>query len=984
MAQIGAQIQKTRDVVVEPALAAMVPEGGGGGEGGGSDDGETDTVETMRRRRSAYYTVTHKVHEEVRQPSIMVNGTLKPYQLEGLRWMVSLYNNNLNGILADEMGLGKTIQTISLVTYLIEAKSNAGPYLIIVPLSTLGNWVREFDKWAPSVVKVIYRGDAAMRRNIYDMQMALGGYNVVLTTYEFVVRDQAVLAKTSWKYIIIDEGHRMKNANSKMAMTLGVRYRSQNRILLTGTPLQNNLTELWALLNFLLPSIFSSADTFEQWFKKPFEQTTMGDAAELEEEETYLIINRLHQVLRPFLLRRLKTDVESQLPDKVETVIRCDMSVWQRVLYRQMQRKISVATGEDGGGNGRRFNNLLMQLKKICNHPFIFYGAEEIAKLPEEMLIRSSGKFVLLAHMLAKLKRGNHRTLIFSQMTTALDYMEDFMCAIGVRYMRLDGNTKADDRQEMLNEFNAEDSPYFCFLLSTRAGGLGLNLQTADTVIIFDSDWNPMMDLQAQDRAHRIGQTKEVRVIRLISAGTVEVKILDQANRKLQVDAQVIQAGQFNNKATDTDRETMLKSILRQQTDELDNMGDRCPDKEDVNRMLARSDEEFEMYQEIDEERVRTAPEEEMMVDESELPPWVLQPEVDHKTTEEAEQEAMLTHGRGRRKHAAVQDADQLTEKEWLDVMEGDISLEAALARRKNRIERRRTSMGLNGSSAANSGDDGDDDDEVENDSDDDDAPLVADDSSDGGTRRRRRGSHKSRAAPRPPVTTKRRRSSTNVVDGGAEEDGGGDEGGAGSRVKRRRMNGTTPVANGRRGRPSRSAASAAPVIIESDEDDDDRPLANLAGSGRSGDGSWRGRPPAGWAGGARNGDSGPRRRRRSVVFSDEVDRLANGNGGAGSRRGKKLVAPADESDSDADVGRKEAEEREDEEDEEDEDEGCAASASPAVDGKDADEGNDDDVFSGDGADTDGGADEGRGEDDAGGGSMRTRLRLRVRPPNGR
>ncbi|PXF50064.1 Transcription regulatory protein SNF2 [Gracilariopsis chorda] len=649
---------------------------------------ENDTVpiDAMRRRRDLYYTVTHSVQEEVRQPSIMVHGTLKAYQLEGLKWMVSLYNNNLNGILADEMGLGKTIQTISLVTYLVEMKKNHGPFLIIVPLSTMGNWVRELDLWAPSLNKIVYRGDKSTRKNIQQTQMANGDYNVVLTTYEFTVKDQHVLSPIYWQYIVIDEGHRMKNANCKLAMTLGVKYKSRNRLLLTGTPLQNNLTELWALLNFLLPTIFASADTFETWFKKPFE-TALGDSAELEEEETLLVINRLHQVLRPFLLRRLKTDVESQLPQKVEHVLHCAMSSWQKVIYRQVMNRIGLATGKSNGV--RAFNNLLMQCKKVCNHPYLFYDYESIASLPQDYLVRASGKFHLLHHMLPKLRLHGHRTLIFSQMTAALDYLEYFLGVIGVHYLRLDGTTKADDRQALLNKFNAKDSPYFCFLLSTRAGGLGLNLQTADTVIIFDSDWNPMMDLQAQDRAHRIGQTKVVRVFRLICPSTIEEKILEQANRKLQVDAQIIQAGQFNNKSTEMDRHQMLKGILRQRNE--DDGTASIPTMEELNRLFAQDDDEYDEFVKYDQDIASNGYFKPIFAEERELPDWVLQPEIDQKTAEEKEQEILLSHGRGRRKRKVMHDIDSLTEAEWLKVMEGEATMEEVFRKRKKRRESRQS-----------------------------------------------------------------------------------------------------------------------------------------------------------------------------------------------------------------------------------------------------------------------------------------------------
>ncbi len=674
--QIGAQVERVRD--------KKDPDSGAGAtvfndlkEG----DKDSQSIDAMRARRDMYYTVTHSVSEEVTQPTIMTFGKLKPYQIEGLKWLVSLYNNGLNGILADEMGLGKTIQTIALLTYLIESKRNPGPYLVIVPLSTVGNWVRELDRWAPSVTKVIYRGNRDARRDA-QAQLYRGGFNVVITTYEFVVRDQPVLSRFHWKYIIIDEGHRMKNAKCKLAITLGTKYRSQNRLLLTGTPLQNNLTELWALLNFLLPSIFSSSDTFEQWFQKPFESTTLGDTAELEEEETLLVINRLHQVLRPFLLRRLKTDVETQLPEKTETVIRCDMSAWQRLLYRQVTDKVGLATSATG--SVKAFNNLLMQCKKICNHPYLFYDDEAILGLPDNMLIRTSGKFHLLQHLIPKLKASGHRTLIFSQMTSALDYLEDFLTEISVQFLRLDGGTKSDLRQDMLNEFNAPNSPYFCFLLSTRAGGLGLNLQTADTVIIFDSDWNPMMDLQAQDRAHRIGQKNAVRVFRLISSGTVEVKILEQANKKLQIDAQVIQAGQFNNKSTESDQHQMLKGLLSKKKNDGDELGD-VPTLEELNRIVARNDEEFELFTKMDRTREQERPYNPLMEDEVDIPEWVRQPDLDFKTAEEKEADILLTHGRGRRKRAKIRDFDQLTEREWMDVMQGHVAADEVFEKRQRK-----------------------------------------------------------------------------------------------------------------------------------------------------------------------------------------------------------------------------------------------------------------------------------------------------------
>jgi ATP-dependent helicase STH1/SNF2 len=465
----------------------------------------TEDLET--KKLNDYYATAHKVKETItEQSSLLVGGTLKDYQIKGLEWMVSLYNNHLNGILADEMGLGKTIQTISLVTFLMDKKRQNGPYLIIVPLSTMTNWSLEFQKWAPSIVKVDYKGTPQARKQL-QYELKKSNFNVLLTTYEYIIKDKPFLSRFKWLYMIIDEGHRMKNSNSKLSTILTQYYSSKYRLILTGTPLQNNLPELWSILNFVLPKIFNSSQSFDEWFNTPFANT--GEKIELNEEETLLIIKRLHKVLRPFLLRRLKKDVESELPDKVERIIKCRMSALQQSLHDMLKRK-SANTG--AGGGMRRLNNTIMQLRKICNHPFVFEEVERQINPKKEnnsYLWRTAGKFELLRRILPKFKETGHKVLMFFQMTQIMTIMEDFLAMHGIMYLRLDGSTKAEDRTELLKLFNDPNSPYHVFLLSTRAGGLGLNLQTADTVIIFDSDWNPHQDLQAQDRAHRIGQTKE-------------------------------------------------------------------------------------------------------------------------------------------------------------------------------------------------------------------------------------------------------------------------------------------------------------------------------------------------------------------------------------------------------------------------------------------------------------------------------------------
>ena len=569
---------------------------------------EITPISEGEREKLDYYEVTHRVKEKIdRQPSILVGGTLKEYQLRGLEWMVSLYNNNLNGILADEMGLGKTIQSISLITYLIEVKKNPGPYLVIVPLSTITNWSLEFEKWAPSLTTIIYKGTPNQRKTLQH-QVRGGNFDVLLTTYEYIIKDRSVLDKPEWAHMIIDEGHRMKNVQSKLSSTLQKYYRSRNRLILTGTPLQNNLPELWALLNFVLPKIFNSAKTFEDWFNTPFANTGSQERLELTEEETLLIIRRLHKVLRPFLLRRLKKEVEKDLPDKVEKVVKCKLSGLQQQLYQQMLKynALFVGVSRSSKSGVRGLNNRIMQLRKICNHPFLFDEVENVvnpSRGNSDLLYRVSGKFELLDRVLPKLKATGHRVLIFFQMTHVMDIMEDFLRMKGFKYMRLDGSTKTEDRTGMLKLFNDPDSDYFCFLLSTRAGGLGLNLQSADTVIIFDTDWNPHQDLQAQDRAHRIGQKNEVRILRLITSDSVEEAILERAMQKLDIDGKVIQAGKFDNKSTAEEQEAFLRRLLESEARKDDD--DKAElDDDELNEILARSDEEKVLFAKMDEERV--------------------------------------------------------------------------------------------------------------------------------------------------------------------------------------------------------------------------------------------------------------------------------------------------------------------------------------------------------------------------------------------
>ena len=630
----------------------------------GLDNEEDDQLsgnqiaESLKTASKTYYYITHTIHEQVKeQPKGIEGGLLKSYQLDGLRWLVSLYNNNLHGVLADEMGLGKTIQTIALFQYLIENKNNCGPFLVVVPLSTLSNWVLELKKWAPKIRVVVYKGPPAHRRHIIFNALNSRKFNVLLTTYEYIMKDKQQLSKIHWSYIVVDEGHRMKNAKSKFAQILGLQYTSDHRLLLTGTPLQNNLAELWSLLNFLLPKIFNSLDDFEKWFNQPFNRIP-GEDVELNEEESLLVINRLHQVLRPFLLRRVKKDVEAELPDKIEFVLKVELSSWQRKLYKEIQEKGFLAK-DPSTGRPKNLNNSVMQLRKVCNHPYLFTRFDHFDFITDEIW-RSSGKFELLDRILPKFIATNHKILIFCQMTQLMDIMQLYFDFKGYRYLRLDGTTKSEDREKRMQLFNAPNSEYHIFLLSTRAGGLGLNLQAADTVIIYDSDWNPQMDLQAQDRAHRIGQKEEVRVYRLVTNTKIEETILTKAAYKKDVDAKVIQAGLFNAKATDLERREKLRSLLKTEEEDEEEEQPYMTDPQ-INEVIARNDEEYEAFEKLDMQRKLVENYDQRLIQEDQMPEWL--------GMTEAEKEEFF-YGRGLRERKRVYYAD-FTDAEWENMIEG-------------------------------------------------------------------------------------------------------------------------------------------------------------------------------------------------------------------------------------------------------------------------------------------------------------------------
>ncbi|CUM64055.1 uncharacterized protein PRCAT00001643001 [Priceomyces carsonii] len=720
----------------------------------------------------------------------LLRGTLRPYQKQGLNWLASLYNNGTNGILADEMGLGKTLQTISLLAYLACEHHIWGPHLIIVPTSVMLNWEMEFKKFAPGFKVLTYYGSPQQRAQKRKGWNKPDAFHVCITSYQLVVHDQLSFKRRRWKYMILDEAHNIKNFRSNRWRAL-LNFNTENRLLLTGTPLQNNLIELWSLLYFLMPSskanqampdAFANLDDFQTWFGRPvdkiLEQTGSNELMDGKgstttmDQETRNTVSRLHQVLRPFLLRRLKKDVEKQMPGKFEHIVYCRLSKRQRFLYDDFMSR--AKTKETlSSGNFLSIINCLMQLRKVCNHPDLFevrpivtsyampksvvssfnstdaivrryindnsfknevnmdvlnldivnldsmnyFVAESINRLkssssleeqksklnsliessmddsksgplcldyykmvkrqkqeetkdklehfiylnnlrcgrspifgcsllnklksataskcrttsayidivptlfklvermtdtiekfsvitpavvaldmkdqlipistqykirqetlknnidnpfhksqvklsiafPDKSLLQyDCGKLQRLATLLQDLTSKGHRALIFTQMTKVLDVLEQFLNIHGYRYMRLDGATKIDDRQMLTERFN-RDNKIPVFILSTRSGGLGINLTGADTVIFYDSDWNPAMDKQCQDRCHRIGQSREVHIYRFVSEYTIESNILKKANQKRQLDNVVIQEGEFT---TDYFGKLSLKDLV--------------------------------------------------------------------------------------------------------------------------------------------------------------------------------------------------------------------------------------------------------------------------------------------------------------------------------------------------------------------------------------------------------------------------------------
>lgn len=549
--------------------------------GGSHRHRKTEKQEDEELMEDTKYAAKNAITRFDKSPHYIKYGEMRDYQVRGLNWLISLYENGLNGILADEMGLGKTLQTISLLGYMKHYRNISRHHLVVVPKSTLQNWKNEFDRWCPSMNCVVLIGLEAARKQIIADEVKGGDWDVLITSYEMCIIEKAAIKKFLFRYIVIDEAHRIKNENSMLSKVMRT-FKSTNRLLLTGTPLQNNLHELWALLNFLLPDIFSSSDDFDEWFNS---NDCLEDGG---------MVQKLHNVLRPFLLRRLKSDVEKSLLPKKEVKIWVGMSKMQREWYTKILMKDIDTINGAGNTAKTRLLNILMQLRKCCNHPYLFDGAEPGPPFTTEMhLVTNSGKLVVLDKLLTQLKQRGSRVLIFSQMTRLMDILEDYLIWRGFKYFRLDGSTDHEERQACIDKFNAPNSEYFCYILSTRAGGLGINLATADTVILYDSDWNPQMDLQAQDRAHRIGQKKQVVIYRFVTEKTVEERIIEKAEKKLKLDHLVIQQGRLVDSNNKVQKEEML-SWIRTGADFIFSGKDSTVTDEDIEALVSRGEKKTE------------------------------------------------------------------------------------------------------------------------------------------------------------------------------------------------------------------------------------------------------------------------------------------------------------------------------------------------------------------------------------------------------
>lgn len=580
-------LKKEKDPEFRKLLDESQKKGGKGKKSGGAGDARRRKTEKEEDEELLQEDADEEAFVFDESPAYVTGGKMRDYQVQGLNWMISLYQNGINGILADEMGLGKTLQTISFLGWLRFYRDRPRFHLVVVPKSTLDNWRREFERWVPGFNVAVLQGSKEERQQMIQEKLLPQDFDVLLTTYEMCLREKGALKRLSWEYIIIDEAHRIKNVDSMLSQIVRA-FTSRSRLLITGTPLQNNLMELWSLLNFLLPDVFSEADAFETWFR--------GKGDEAQDQ----VVQQLHKVLRPFLLRRVKADVEKSLLPKKEINVFVGLTDMQRKWYKSLLEKdIDAVNGASGKREGKtRLLNIVMQLRKCCNHPYLFDGAEPGPPFTtDEHLVFNAGKMVILDKLLKSMKAKGSRVLIFSQMSRMLDILEDYCLFREYQYCRIDGSSAHEDRISAIDEYNKPDSEKFVFLLTTRAGGLGINLTTADVVVLFDSDWNPQADLQAMDRAHRIGQTKQVYVFRFVTEHAIEERILDRAVQKLRLDQLVIQQGRAQPSKNQQSKDDLV-DMIQHGAEKIITSKDTLLIDDDIDAIISRGEERTHELQE--------------------------------------------------------------------------------------------------------------------------------------------------------------------------------------------------------------------------------------------------------------------------------------------------------------------------------------------------------------------------------------------------
>ncbi|XP_013389093.1 chromodomain-helicase-DNA-binding protein 1-like [Lingula anatina] len=536
---------------------------------------------------------------------------LRPYQLSGVNWLIERYARSHGCILGDEMGLGKTCQTISFLVYLYGSQKNHGPHLILCPLSVIGNWKDELNRFAPKLKLLSYLGDKDTRGELRDKvsEEKEGDhfpFHVLLTTYEVCLKDSSFLAEIPWRTLVVDEAHRLKNQESLLHQTLKG-FTIEHHILLTGTPIQNNLTELYSLLCFVAPHVFKW-----RYLEEFLDRYSDVDNSSKDR-------NDLHKLLKPFILRRVKNEVLKDLPKKSEVVLYHGLTALQKKYYKAILTKDTEAfeSGNPYGPPKTRLMNILMQLRKCVDHPYLFDGVEPEPFELGEHLVEASGKLVLIDQLLAYLRPRGHKVLLFSQMTRMLDIIQDYLGYRGYSYERLDGSVRGEERFLAVQNFNQQDDT-FIFLLSTKAGGQGLNLVSADTVIFVDSDFNPQNDLQAAARAHRIGQKRAVKVLRLIGRSTVEEIVLRRAEAKLKLTQSVIEGGQFslgagsvNKEALIADDSIQLQDILKFGVDQLFDSEEGTLEEVDFDQILGPTKKGHWQSEDVEQTAAELADEEE-------------------------------------------------------------------------------------------------------------------------------------------------------------------------------------------------------------------------------------------------------------------------------------------------------------------------------------------------------------------------------------